>query len=232
MASYREIHFELADGRPVTPLFQALTADKSARTRLQAMSIGPTVVSVLIDHAGPATSVARLRDVVQRRPESTVLDYDTLLDEEKHLRVVATWHRPQHPSQGVSLEHLLHDTVGPAGLLFGRVQEGVIAYKAAAPSGRGLTEFLQAVQDSFQGRYRVRALRAGPFRSGWEVEERAPRVDPDEEALLNAALAAGYYDDPKRCGVRELGDVLGLSKSVIARRLRALERRAVEQFSR
>ena len=232
MAVYREVLFDLTNGRPATPLFQALSADRTARTRLQAISIGVDVVTVLIDYAGPPVSVARLRNVLERRPETTVLDYDTLVDEPKHLRFLATWKRPPHPSQGVSLEHILHDTVGPAGLLFGRVQNGIISYKAAAPQGRGLQEFVDAVSASFQGRYEVRAVRAGPFRPGWEIEEAPRRVDPDEEALLAAAFAAGYYDEPKRCGVRELGDVLGLSKSVIARRLRSLERRALEQLAR
>lgn len=230
MTAYREVLFELVDGRPVTPLFQALVAERTARARLQAISMTERVVSVLIDYAGPPLAVARLRDVLVRRPEVTVLTYDTLIDDEKQLRFLATWTRPQAPQQGVSLEHILFDTVGPAGLLFGRVHNGVIAYKAAAPGGRGLNEFLQRVQEQFGTRFTVHAVRTGPFRSGWEIEESARRVDPDEEALLAAAFAAGYYDEPKRCGVRELGDVLGLSKSVIARRLRAIERRALEQL--
>lgn len=230
MAVYREVVFELVDGKPVTPLFQALTAERAARARLQAMSIGPEVVSVLIDYHGSSAAVARLRDVVARRPESTVLDYDTLIDEERHIRFLATWRRPLSASQGVSLEHVLHDASGPAGLLFGRVQEGVISYKAASPGGRGLQEFLVSAQAAFGGRFTVRAIRAGPFRPGWEIDEASRRVGPEEEALLAAALAAGYYDEPKRCGVRELGDAIGLSKSVVARRLRAIERRALEQL--
>lgn len=230
MAVYREVLFELVDGKPATQLFRALIAEPSARARLQSVSVAPTVVSVLIDYAGPPAAVAHVRDVVERRPEPTVLDYDTLVDEEKHIRFLAAWRRPHDSTQGVSLEHILHDTVGPAGLLFGRVQDGIISYKAASPGGRGLNEFLQKVQASFGTRYTVRALRTGPFRAGWEIEDTARRVDPDEEALLAAALAAGYYDEPKRCGVRELGDALGLSKSVIARRLRSLERRALEQL--
>lgn len=228
---YREVLFELVDGRAATPLFQALSHERAARARLQALSMGPEVVAVLIDYAGPVAAVQRLRDAMTRTDEMpSVLHFDVLMDEEKHIRVVATWRRPPHPSLGVSLEHLLYDHVGPAGLLFGRVEGGVIGYKAASPGGRGLTEFLAAAQAAFGARFTVRPLRAGPFRPGWEIEDAPRQVAPEDEALLSAALAAGYYDEPKRCGVRELGDALGVSKSVVARRLRNLERRALERL--
>lgn len=228
---YREVLFDLVDGRAATPLFQALSHERTARARLQALSVGAEVVAVLIDYVGPAPAVQRLRDVVQGRGEMpTVLHFDRLVDEEKRLRFVATWRRPPHPSQGVSLEHLLYDHVGPAGLLFGRVESGVISYKAASPGGRGLNEFLDAAQRAFGARFTIRPLRTGPFNAGWEIEDAPRHVEPEDEALLSVALASGYYDDPKRCGVRELGDVLGVSKSVVARRLRNLERRAMERL--
>lgn len=228
---YREVLFELVDGRAATPLFQALAHERSARGRLQALSIGPEVVAVLVDYVGPTEAVQRVRDAVQRRPDTpTVLHFDPLLDEPKHVRFVATWRRPAETSHGVSLEHLLYDHVGPAGLLFGRVEGGIIGYKAASPGGRGLTEFLAAAQAAFGERFKVQPLRTGPFRAGWEIEDGPRHVEPEEEALLAAALAAGYYDEPKRCGVRELGDALGVSKSVVARRLRTLERRALERL--
>lgn len=227
---YREVLFELVDGKAATPLFEALSADRAARARLQSLTIGADVAAVLIDYAGSAASVDRVRAVVRRKPEPTVFRYEALIDEENHMRFIATWPRPPQSNMGVSLEHILHDTVGPGGLLFGRVDSGVISYKAASPEGRGLTEFLAAAQAAFGTRFRVRPLRAGPFKPGWEIQEGARDVDAAEEALLSAALAAGYYDEPKRCGVRELGDALGVSKSVIARRLRTLERRALENL--
>ncbi|HEX2022565.1 MAG TPA: helix-turn-helix domain-containing protein [Candidatus Thermoplasmatota archaeon] len=231
MGSYREVTFELVDGRAASPLFLALTADPAASTRLQALSIGPDVVSVLVEHAGAPESVARVRDVVTRGGEPTVLSYDTLEDGARAIRFVAVWRRPDDPSQGVSLEHLLYDTVGASGLLFGRVHEGVIAYKAASPGGHGLREFLEKAQRAFGRRFTVRPLRAGPFRPGWDAGADPDLMDPDERRLVTVALAAGYYDEPKRCGVRELGDALGVSKSVVARRLRLLERKALQALA-
>lgn len=227
---YREIVFELVDGRAVTPLFQALSDEPSSRARLQAVSMGPESVSVLIDYHGRAPAVARLRHVVETKPEPTVLRYDALVDEPEHLRFVATWRRPAHSGEGVSLEHLLHDQVGAGGLLFGRVHEGVISYKVASPEGRGLPAFLAALGEAFGQRFRVRVVRSGAYRPGWEIDEAGVSVRPEETALLLAAFSAGYYDEPRRCGVRELGDVLGVSKSVVARRLRVLERRALERM--
>lgn len=227
---YREIVFDLVDGRAATPLFQALAEDPAARTRLQAVSLSQDTVSVLIDHHGPPGTVERLRHVVATKPEPTVLHYDALVDEPEHLRVVATWRRPNRSEEGVSLEHLLHDHVGAGGLLFGRVQGGVISYKAASPDGRGLPAFLSAVSAAFGKRFIIRVVRSGPYRPGWEIDEASVSVRPEESALLLAAFSAGYYDEPRRCGVRELGDALGVSKSVVARRLRVLERRALERM--
>ena len=193
--------------------------------------LSPAAVTVLFDYTGTPAGVARVRDVLASGAQPCILHADIIIDQEKQLRFLMTWRRPQEPEiEGVSMEHLLLDTVGPGGLLFGRVEDGTITYKAASPGGRGLSEFLAATQQTFGARFRVRPVRAGPFKPGWEIDDAPRRVDPEEEALLSAALAHGYYDEPKRCGVRELGETLGVSKSVIARRLRELERRALENM--
>lgn len=228
---YREILFELVDGRPATPLFAALVAERTARVRMQTVLLSDEAASGLFDHVGPAHAVSRIRHILHSTIQPCVLHSDILLDSEKHIRFMMTWSRPaDSATQGVSLEHILLDTVGPGGILFGRVEDGIIAYKAASPGGRGLSEFLAATQRAFGTRFRVRPIRAGPFKAGWEIDDSPRRVDPEEEALLSAALANGYYDEPKRCGVRELGESLGVSKSVVARRLRDLEKRALERM--
>lgn len=197
---------------------------------MQALMLSEDTVSVLFDFSGLAGSVTRVRTIVAEGLQPHVVHADIILDSEKHIRFIQTWRRPPVSSQGVSLEHILLDTVGSGGLLFGRVEDGIISYKAASPGGRGLSEFLTATQKAFGSRFKVRPVRAGPFRSGWEIDDSARRVDAAEEALLAAALSQGYYDEPKRCGVRELGDALGVSKSVVARRLRDLEKRALERL--
>jgi hypothetical protein len=223
--------FDLVEGRAVTPLFEALASERQSRARMQAIMLADPGVSVLFDFTGPAHSVARIRSILTTGIQPSVTHSDIIFDSDKHIRFIQTWNRPPADgSQGVSLEHTLLDTVGAGGLLFGRVEDGVISYKAASPGGRGLSDFLAAVQRSFGSRFRVRPVRAGPFRPGWEIDDAPRRVDPAEEALLSAALAQGYYDEPKRCGVRELGDSLGVSKSVVARRLRDLEKRALERM--
>jgi hypothetical protein len=223
--------FELVDGHAVTPLYQALIDERGVRARVQTLTLSPEAVTGLFDIAGPEHVITRVRDIIHGGTQPCVVMSDVLLDAEKHIRFIMTWRRPVDPTtQGVSIEHLLLDTVGPGGLLFGRVEGGLISYKAVSPDGVGLTDFLALAQANFGGRFKVRPIRAGPFRPGWEVDDAPRRVDPDEQALLSAALANGYYDEPKRCGVRELGDALGVSKSVIARRLRDLERRALERM--
>lgn len=227
---YREVQFELADGKSATPLFETLRRDPRGRTRLQALTVTSETATVLFDCTGSDDALARLRAILQSNAQPCLLHADVIVDEPKRLRFIITWTRPRDPSrEGVSLEHILHDTAGAGALLFGRVEAGTIMYKAASPGGRGLTAFLEAAQRAFGARFRVHPVRAGIFRAGWEIEE-GESVQPEDEALLSAALQAGYYDEPKRCGVRELGDALGVSKSVVARRLRDLERRALERM--
>lgn len=214
----------------MTPLFEALSAERTARARVQALMLADAV-TVLFDYVGPVPAVARVRQILVSGIQPCILHSDIIVDEDKHLRFLMTWRRPGDPrTQGVSMEHILQDTVGPGGLLFGRIEDGIITYKAASPGGRGLSEFLAATQAAFGARFKVRPIRAGPFKAGWEIDDAQAAVDPEEEALLSAALAHGYYDEPKRCGVRELGVTLGVSKSVVARRLRELERRALERM--
>lgn len=228
---YREILFELVDGHAATPLFQTLVTERGGRGRIQALTLSEEAVTVLFDYVAPPAAIARMRGILQGGDLPCVLHADIILDSEKHLRFMIAWRRPtDHARHGVSLEHILLDTCGAGALLFGRVEDGIIAYKAASPGGRGLSEFLAGAQRAFGGRYKVKPVRAGPFKPGWEIDDAPQRVDPDEQALLSAALAQGYYDEPKRCGVRELGDALGVSKSVVARRLRHLERRALERM--
>ena len=188
-------------------------------------------MTVLFDITAPQATIARVREILVSGQQPCVALADLLVDSEKQLRFIMNWRRPGDPHrEGVSLEHILLETVGPCGMLFGRVEGGTLAYKVAAPGGRGLSEFLEAAQRAFGTRFTVRPVRAGPFKPGWEIDVAPQRVDPEEEALLSAALAQGYYDEPKRCGVRELGDALGVSKSVVARRLRDLEKRALERM--
>lgn len=226
---YREVLFQLSDGTAATALFRALSEDPQGRTRIQTMSLGADYVSDLIDYEGPIASVDRVREVLSR-PEPTAFEVDSLIDEECHVRFLSTWSRPMAESRWVSLEHILFDVVGPGALMFCRIEAGAITYKVAAPGGRGLSEFLDRAQAAFGTRWTIKPVRAGVFKPGWEIEDAAHVVRPEDTALLAAALAAGYYDEPKRCGVRELGSALGLSKSVIARRLRLLERRALERL--
>jgi len=228
--AYREVVFELSGQRIITPLFAALTAEAAARSRLQAMSISDTAATVLIDHAGSTNSVTRLRRLLEAPPSAALVGAEILEDGPRHMRAMVTWARPQSPSAGVSLEHALHDVAGTGALLFGRIEEGRIVYKAAGPDGEGLRQFLGRIQDDFGDRLRVHHLRSGPYTPGWESAAERRVVAASDEVLLSAALSAGYYDEPKRCGVRELGQSLGVSKSVVARRLRQLERRALETY--
>lgn len=231
MAEYREVIFELVGNTAASELFKVLIHEPRSRAILQSIGLGPELASVVIDYVGPLEAVARLRGLIEGGPKGVVVQYDTLLSDGDRFRCVATWRRSLSHSEGVSLEHLLYDAAGPGALLFGRVERGVIAYKAASPGGRGLVEFVERVAKALDPRYRVRTLRSGPFRGGWDIDIMVPSLEDGDVALLITALRMGYYDEPKACGVREVAESMGASKSVIARRLRVIERTALERLS-
>lgn len=179
--------------------------------------------------SGPAEDVAAARQELELPLGSPIQAVDTSEDARGGLLVAVRWARPP-TSDGPMIEHLLCDMAAAGSMLRLRIHAGRIEVRAAGHDGEALLRFYHAMRAMLAGRYQVRLLRMGESRTSRDPGRGALRRD--EEELLELALAKGYYDEPKRCGVRELGDALGFSKSVVARKLRTLERRALENLKR
>lgn len=177
--------------------------------------------------AGPASEVLAVRDALEGPLGQPIQAVDVTEDVRGKLLVAVRWARPPI-SEGPAIEHLLSDVASAGALLRLRVQGRRVEVRAAANDGEMLLRFYQAIRSLLASRYAIRLLRMGDARGAKDASRDLLRRD--EEELLELALARGYYDEPKRCGVRELGDALGFSKSVVARKLRTLERRALEQL--
>ena len=191
---------------------------------------------------GPPRDLASFRELLQAPPEPPILETHVLEEEQNGILYYTRWNRPGDASQGVSIEHLMLDHVGPEAVLDVSIRNGKMEYQVVSPDGTRLLTFFNAVKAALEHRFQVRLHRVGELRGklhhhahGHAHAPAAPAGEPmirlDEQALLREALLRGYYDNPKKCGVRELGDALGFSKSVVARKLRALERRALETFA-
>jgi hypothetical protein len=140
--------------------------------------------------------------------------------------VYSKWRRPL-PGQDISLPHLVQEAVGPRAILRMEFAKGLLLYRIADENHEALTRFFDVLQRELQPRFEVKLVRVGYYENR-DAMTRA--VGPEDLHLAKEALARGYYDAPKRVGVRELGTALGLSKSVVARRLKSIERKALENL--
>jgi len=100
------------------------------------------------------------------------------------------------------------------------VQDGTYTLEAAGRVSQ-LREMVKKLGDSYQG---VEVLRFGPDRMRTVPES----LTPQQDALLHQALAAGYFDVPRRVTLTGLAQRLGKSKSSLSRGLAVVEQKLAE----
>lgn len=230
----KELSFELAEGEPASPTIHFLVTRPSMRAHVEAMRWTGDTIWELTYVAGPAKDLAEFRRVLEQPPRAPVLETHVLEEDAQGILYYTRWNRPADASQGVSIEHLMLDLVGPEAVLDLSIQHGRMSFRVVGPDGGRLLDFFTRVKEALDSQFTVRLHRVGELRGKLQAAQQAmpeSQIRFDEQALLREALLRGYYDNPKKCGVRELGDALGFSKSVVARKLRALERRALETFA-
>lgn len=110
-------------------------------------------------------------------------------------------------------------------LVADETRHGTLTIRLLARSGASLRRFLRDVRQRASPRFRFELLYAGPPRPLG-----APRLAQEQEAALEAARRLGYYDVPRRSGLREVGRVLGISTSAAGYRLRRAQARLVEAW--
>lgn len=219
----KELVFELSGDRARVAHLRYLLEHPGMTLVVESLQAGGEIVWEVARVTGTAQEIADLRAIVTAPPEAPVAAVDLLEDDARSLRWVIRWERGC-PDGARSLFHIVFDAAGAEALVFPRVHGGRIEVRVNARSLEGLRKVYARVEAAYNSRWAVRLLRIG------DPRQRAV-VATDDRALLARALEAGYYDEPKRVGVRELGDALGWSKTVTSRRLRALERKAVEQMA-
>ncbi len=228
---FKEVVFELAGGHPRSPHAAYLYEHPELVARMQILHATPESSWELTVVTGESDAIARFQHVVQRGPEAPMRGVEVVSTTPRSIQYIVKWDRPEPNEPSCSLEFLLHDIVGPDGILTMRIEGRRVEIKAAAPDGDKLLRFFREARRRLEDRFTVRITRMGELRPGWEPAlPTRPGLREEDLQLVSFALSAGYYDNPKRCGVREIGDALGCSKSVIARRLRAIERRALESI--
>lgn len=214
------------EGEPRNPILRAFWSRPRVEAATSAIHAATDSMWLIWVVTGPAEELRALRAELPFARASPIEAVESEENARGDLLVAVRWGRPP-ASEGPAIEHLLAQMAAAGSMLRLRVHDGRIEVRAASHDGEGLLRFYQAMRSLLVTRYHVRLLRMGEART---PEASRDALRRDEEELLELALARGYYDEPKRCGVRELGDALGFSKSVVARKLRTLERRALENL--
>lgn len=162
--------------------------------------------------------------------------------------------RPLHP--GVTIESLLKNPLVLSGRLLRAEGDAwvVLAAMKSTPALRSLFQpfsdiFLEHPMEVRKGKVRLsllgdgvrlRAFAAAARRTGFEHEvvrfERAdtsPRhllsaLTPRQQQVLRAAVEMGYFENPKRVRLHDLGKLLGMDKSTVSEVLRRAQKRVLE----
>lgn len=222
-AALKELVFELSGDRARIAHVRYLLEHPGMALHVESLQSSGEVVWEVARVTGSPEEIAGLRALVLGPQTPPVGAIDLLDDEPRALRWVIRWERPT-PEGASSLFHVVFDAAGAQAIVTPRIAGGRIEVRVTARCLDDLKSVYARVEASYAPRWNVKLLRIGDPRTRVTVPN-------EDRALLARALEAGYYDEPKRVGVRELGDALGWSKTVTSRRLRALERRAVEMMA-
>jgi hypothetical protein len=205
----------------------------------------PTQLSLLLSLAAPdvvvETTVTHLDDegdvwrtlAVHGRPEGiaaakrTFKDYRPPFLVEKEVlgetaRRLILWYkyRPEL-IPGTSHTRLAFRLLGRDTVLTDHARAGTLTIRILARSGRAMQEFVREAKRA-AAPLGFRLLYLGPVR-----ESRYTQLTAAEEETLRAARELGYYDVPRRAGVRAVAKAVGLSASAAGYRLRRAESKIV-----
>lgn len=175
---------------------------------------------------GPAGPLDELQRLLEGDPREPLLHVDLLERTRNSIRAVFAWRRPR-PGDPPGAETLFAHLAWSRMLATVSLRDGIVV--------RALHEECDELQtwfDDFRARFGeafdVSLIRAGELDAAF-----SPGADPLDDAqttVLRHAVTHGYYEEPRRCGVRELADSLEMSKSAAARRLREIERIAITRI--
>lgn len=217
-----EIHFEVRTRSE--PYFMAPIG--KVRAVSETVHVPSDVLLQLWRLTGPPEDVERFKHVLAQPGRDPHLGNVVLHEGRRSLHFVAKWAKPSG-TEDATLENLFATLAWSQVLLRVRARQGEVQVRALDEDRSTLRELYEGIAERFGDRWRVELVRHGEV---GRSDPTGPAVSREDLALLEQALDRGYYDAPKGCGVRGLGQALGLSKSAVNRRLRSLERRALEDL--
>jgi len=222
----KEIVIELSRGRPTNPFVRYLVDHPALSGRVVSMKVERDAAWEMLLVEGPQNEIEELRSLLEGARDPFTVDRTIIESWNTGLLIYSKWRRPPG-GQDFSLPHLVQEIVGPRAVLRMEFARGLLLYRVADENHEALTRLFDILARDLKPAFEVKLVRVGYYENRDAI---ARAVGPEDLHLAKEALARGYYDSPKRVGVRELGSALGMSKSVVARRLKAIERKAIENL--
>jgi predicted DNA binding protein len=153
-----------------------------------------------------------------------------VLDRQPRGRTVYTYREEVHKCH--SIPHFVVDHVGDGAVLQSRRTDVEYRWKVLFPDEQPVGELFDTIESELMDGLTLEL--AHLTQSGnWSAETRtAHKLSPEQHEILEAAVAAGYYDRPRAATVKELAETLGIARSTAQYRLRAAEDAIVTEFVR
>lgn len=109
------------------------------------------------------------------------------------------------------------------------VRDGVLVLSVIVPDRETLGAIVEAVRETGGTVQLERISRHGAVDPG-RVELDATAITEKQREAVELAVELGYYETPRKVGLDELADRLGVSKSAVSQRLNGVERTLVRAY--
>lgn len=223
----REIRLRLENGIPSHPLVKAVQASRSMTSVHDANWLGEESSGIMVVRGDPDEIECLARTCECGIRVGGIREARLVERSRRRLVCYTRFGRPAS-SQGASLEHTVHDLLGPAAILRYEVSRAGIDVRVVAEhmaEGCLVSKVRAVLAQSFA----VRVVFVGDH----QVDHgRAPALSSDCTSLLRTALKLGYYETPRRVSLEDLSEAVGRCRSAIFERLRGLEAQAVHELVR
>lgn len=227
----REVVFVVAHDPGANPVADLLADHPEARLRSLACHVTETTLWRVDRATGAAEALDELEDMAGARYFTDCLVRDgcdgdwetTVLDRsEDALLLYSYWGRAPDCD---SVPHLALEHFGDGVVLDETWHERRQRWRVLAPDGPvgNFIEDVRAVADADIEFERVSDPEA-------DAQKRGDDLPPEQEAALEAAVDAGYYEEPRRTEAYDLAAELGVPGSTLTYRLRRAESWLAKQY--
>jgi hypothetical protein len=175
----------------------------------------------ILDVHGSEEEIRRSRAAFLAYQPPFLLEKRVMGETRRHL-VLWVKYRRALGSGATSLTALAFHILGRETVITDAARQGELTVRILARAGNALNRYLQRVRKEAEATYEFQLLYLGPPR-----ERTLARLSAEEEGVLQAGQRLGYFGVPRKAGVREIGNELGISASAVSYRLRTAESKLV-----